>query len=567
MAYLATKLNVKVLKCPFCKWTAKQEPRFYEHLASDHNITLSELPELFIQHELSGIRPVCACTKCQVNGTLTNWCGWKKGFPSPFLRGHNVNIENAPIRSKDILCKAQQSRRDSFERGEWIPHNTGKTKENDPTVAATAEKISATVREGYTSGRILKPIKTGDTKETNPILAKSSQTKKNKYASGTITAFGKGETKDTNEKIFIRSQKISKKMRGISSVRRHTPEQVHEIVSQQDVFDLISDPETYKNKYGNLLYRCRKNNHIQMKNLMQIKKKTICYLCHPMGSAAQLEIGAYIESLGFEIDYNSRSIIAPREIDIYVPVAKLAIEYDGLYWHTIDKIPRELYHHEKYEMCAEKGVKFFRVYEDEWRDKREIIEGMLKHRLGMREMSIGARKTTLKKLSSLEAKSFFEENHLEGNVQSIEEAFGLFHGDCLVAAMSLRLSISKNAKYKSKRVLEVARAAMKIGCNVPGWLGKLTKAARDYAIENKYDILMTYVDRRVGNGQAYSNAGWKWICESAAPRLWWSNYNERIHRLSFRSDPVNGKTQVEVARLQKYYPLYGCKNGVYEIEL
>lgn len=49
-----------------------------------------------------------------------------------------------------------------------------------------------------------------------------------------------------------------------------------------------------------------------------------------------------------------------KELDIYIPSIKTAIEYDGVYWHQ-NGYEKEL---KKYEECREKGIKLIRIKED-----------------------------------------------------------------------------------------------------------------------------------------------------------------------------------------------------------
>jgi len=54
----------------------------------------------------------------------------------------------------------------------------------------------------------------------------------------------------------------------------------------------------------------------------------------------------------------------------------IAIEFNGLYWHGIDK--KELgYHLMKTKLCEEAGVKLIHVWEDEWANSRDSIEAFL----------------------------------------------------------------------------------------------------------------------------------------------------------------------------------------------
>ena len=51
-------------------------------------------------------------------------------------------------------------------------------------------------------------------------------------------------------------------------------------------------------------------------------------------SYSEKELSDFVKSLGVEIIENDRNIISPKELDIYIPSKKLAIEFDGLYYHS-----------------------------------------------------------------------------------------------------------------------------------------------------------------------------------------------------------------------------------------
>lgn len=84
-----------------------------------------------------------------------------------------------------------------------------------------------------------------------------------------------------------------------------------------------------------------------------------------------------------EIKYNCRTIIKPKELDIYIPEKKLAIEFNGIYWHSMNKGCNINYHQQKSIMCLEKGIKLIHIYDNEWNNKitRKIILAELKRNL------------------------------------------------------------------------------------------------------------------------------------------------------------------------------------------
>jgi very-short-patch-repair endonuclease len=62
---------------------------------------------------------------------------------------------------------------------------------------------------------------------------------------------------------------------------------------------------------------------------------------------------------------NTKQIISPYELDIYLPDVKLAIEYNGLFWHSTKNSTSEDYHLMKSLRCREKGIRLIHIYEFE----------------------------------------------------------------------------------------------------------------------------------------------------------------------------------------------------------
>lgn len=81
---------------------------------------------------------------------------------------------------------------------------------------------------------------------------------------------------------------------------------------------------------------------------------------------------------------NSKSIIPPKELDIYLPDLQLAIEYNGSYFHrTLANTPKD-YHLAKSLLCREKHIRLIHIYEFEDLDLQinllvSIIQGVDKY--------------------------------------------------------------------------------------------------------------------------------------------------------------------------------------------
>lgn len=65
------------------------------------------------------------------------------------------------------------------------------------------------------------------------------------------------------------------------------------------------------------------------------------------------------------ITHNDRTIIRPKEIDIYLPDLKIGIEYNGTYWHSIEAGTDKYAHRNKSLTCRKLGIRLVHIYEFE----------------------------------------------------------------------------------------------------------------------------------------------------------------------------------------------------------
>ena len=108
-----------------------------------------------------------------------------------------------------------------------------------------------------------------------------------------------------------------------------------------------------------------------------------CLKCLPSHSTsiAQKDLLKFVKTLYFgEIIENDRKLISPLQLDIVIPEYKLAIQFNGNYWHSFKD---DNYHMYKIERCNEIGYKLIYVWQDCWNDKQSIIKDMIKKMLNI----------------------------------------------------------------------------------------------------------------------------------------------------------------------------------------
>lgn len=323
-------------------------------------------------------------------------------------------------------------------------------------------------------------------------------------------------------------------------------------------FNVLTRYEDYKRQIDQkLMVSCKKCGAETQRTLIQLKAGSVCKKCCS-SSSGEREIKDFISSIyDGQIEYNCRSIISPFEIDIYIPEFKIGFEYNGLYWHS-EKNKEKDYHQKKSLMAKEKGIAIFHIFEDEWRDKQEIVKSMIRYKIKKSLNKMMARKCVIEKIDKKEEKDFFEKNHISSYARS-SFSFGLRFNNELVSMISFR-----NPLHKKNKTIEICRFANKINTNVAGSFSKLLLFAKNEIIKMGYKEILSYADLRWGFGEVYKNNGFKFEGYSEI-NYFYTNFKVRYNRFKFRAK--DGTSEKEIAKQNKVCKIYSCGNSIFIMPL
>lgn len=300
-----------------------------------------------------------------------------------------------------------------------------------------------------------------------------------------------------------------------------------------------------------------------------------CPYCN--NSNLENEVSEFLKSIyEGEIIRNTKKVISPYELDFYLPDKNIAIEFNGLYWHSYDindylsgNIDKKR-HLNKTILCEEKGIKLFHIFENEWIDKtkQQIWKSIIKNALNKSDRKIYARECKIVELTDKEYKDFININHLQGYIPASIRV-GLTYKDELVSVISL----GKSRFSKSDNLYELYRYSTILNTSVIGGFSKLLK----YAI-NKYNIkeIITYADRRITSKlfNVYSINNFK-LVNSTNPNYFYyrkigdnikifSRYEFQKHKLKDKLEYFNSsKSEIENVLSNNYRIVYDCGNLVY----
>lgn len=272
-----------------------------------------------------------------------------------------------------------------------------------------------------------------------------------------------------------------------------------------------------KNEYS---WKCVKCSHIFL-NHVDYGTIPRCEKCYPKTvSKMETEIKEYIQSLGIILESNTKRLLGDLEYDMYIPSKKIAIEYNGVYWHSSLHKDKK-YHVTKFIRSRDIGVHLIQIFEDEWLGKKEIVKARLKSALGLNNR-IYARKCQVSTISTKQCKEFTKDNHLQGAVNATF-TYGLHFAGQLVAIMSFAKSRYTKTGYELLRYCSVG--------NIIGGAGKLFAAFnRDHSPE----LIISYANRCWSNGNLYRKLGFDDVTiDDNNTGYWYIKNNIRYHRSSF----------------------------------
>jgi len=421
-------------------------------------------------------------------------------------------------------------------------------------------KIKQTMNEKYGVDRplqnekIMEKLKNSNLEKygvDNPLKLKEIQKKINKT---NLERYG--------NKWSIASEKIKNLIRVNQKNNR-----LYELKSQYKDLNIVSINDNFE-----INIKCNKcnKNYIINSNLLNLRvnryKIEPCIYCNPLNnkrSSYEKDLEKILLENNINVITNSKSIIPPYEIDVYLPDYKIGIEINGLYWHS-EFHKTKSYHLDKTILCNKNKIRLIHIWEDEWLYKKEIVLSKLFNLLHKNSNKIYARKTEIRKVDNNKVKSFFIKNHLQGYIPA-KYNYVLYYNDKIVSAMSFGKT-RKLLGSKDENNIELLRFCNKLDTSVIGSASKLFKYA---LIDIKGDII-TYAKRdwTLRDNNLYEILNFKFE-KYTKIGYYWAKDTNKYHRYNFRKDKLisqgfdKSKSESQIMNERGYYKIYDTGNLKY----
>ena len=260
---------------------------------------------------------------------------------------------------------------------------------------------------------------------------------------------------------------------------------------------------------------------------------------------------------------HNRSVIG-MELDLLSKDNKLAIEFNGSYWHS-EAFKDKQYHQSKSIQCYKQGIHLIHIFEHEWNndDTREKLINLIKSSLNIDDPEIiQARKLKIQEIDKQIAFEFLNKYHLQNGMYS-EINIGAYHNNQLVGVMTFGAQrFDKTCDY------EMHRMCWKTGIVCKGGTERLYRY-----FEKKYkpQRVISYCDFQKFTGSQYIRLGFKLDHISEPGYVWWkqsgnivmTRYQSQKQRLIKLGLGTKEKTEDEIMYNQGFIKIYNSGNLVF----
>lgn len=312
----------------------------------------------------------------------------------------------------------------------------------------------------------------------------------------------------------------------------------------------------------------------------------------PYQSSFEKEIIFWLQSLGItNIISNNRKLIG-KELDIYLPDYKIAIEYNGLYWHH-DKIPHitKSYHYDKFINCEKLGIELITIFGHTWESKKDIWKSKILSKLQIAPSKIGARKTAIVKIEPVDTKDFLNKHHIQGYC-SAQICYSLRFSNEIVAVMTFskkRIFYGKKSKKLIEEIIddniildtegeiiehnkleyELVRYATSV--QIPGGASRLlNQFIKDFSPSE----IISYSSNEYSSGNLYNKLGFALKNTATYGYSYFDpNIKKMYHRFNFTKQALikqgfdKSKTEFEIMDESHYLRIWNCGTRTWILKL
>jgi len=281
-------------------------------------------------------------------------------------------------------------------------------------------------------------------------------------------------------------------------------------------------------------------------------------------SKGEREIISFLDELGvsYERHYRFDPEDKRKSVDIYIESCKLAIEYNGVYYHSMAVKDDKGYHQNKSLRLIELGILPLHIWEDDWNNpiKKEILKNKIKAKLGLSQDRVYARKCEVAFIDYHIAHDFLDNHHIQGKTTATYW-IGLFSEGTLVSCCGIK-KLNEDGKF------DLVRYATSKSV-----VGGLSKILKFFERNIPFKEIITYAHLDYSKGDLYEKTGFTKV-SITPPGMWYVIKEKRQRREKFMKHKLNdifddfdpSLTERENMEKHGYYQIFDSGSIKYKLE-
>ena len=280
-------------------------------------------------------------------------------------------------------------------------------------------------------------------------------------------------------------------------------------------------------------------------------------------------------------EFNMTNVKLPfmngRELDLYNPKSRIAIEYNGIRWHS-DKFSKKTIIKDKQDMAEENDLRLFQIWETDWYNHKDIVKNRIKILLGKnKHIDVKKLKIETSRKSTLEIQTFTNLNSIQGSMDSdfyivLKNERKKIIGVCQFRCCERGFRLGK--QYSLKPSWQLQQYTSLLGVDVVGGLSTCIRMFKKMNPMVKEMFLL--VDRLWNAGEnVYEKVGFELVLKTSLDYKY-TNFSRKdglMEKSMFRKAKLikthpefsTDMTELEMAHELGYYRLYDAGSLVYKL--
>jgi predicted nucleic acid-binding Zn-ribbon protein len=332
------------------------------------------------------------------------------------------------------------------------------------------------------------------------------------------------------------------------------------------LYEYVDFSETANNVSSTATIKCKKHGNFTQTAAQHLLGDG-CPKCGNRVSKANTSLAKHLESLGVKVELEKKFTDVEGRIyaDVFLPDFNLAIEHNGLRWHS-SKFKDSSFSYNRKRRLEALGCSVLIIFEDEFMFSESKVLSLIESRIGLRKAKLQARKLTLGSVGLTEAALLLDSFHIQGSVTT-GSAVGLFDNGKLVSVAVFNSNTSNRREKVNGINVELTRFCSSIA--VQGGLSRLVKF---YLAQNqKVQSVVSFSDNRLFTGKAYEVAGFRKVYETKQDYSYVVG-KRRKHKSGFQKtrllklypDLDPNWTEKQMTESLKIYRIYDCGKTKWE---